>query len=75
MAVHALKVGDRIKLVRIPPQVFRDRERFPETNGFFEKAIGSVFLICDKHGHAEPWLRDDGSEDSTWAAHSILDRA
>ena len=73
MAVRVLKVGDRIKLVRVPPQVVRDRERFPETIALFEKAVGRLFLIrdIDEHGHAELWLRDDGSEDNTGAADSI----
>ena len=73
MATHAIKAGDRIKLVQIPPRVVSDRERFPETFELLEKAVGHVYEIrdIDEHNHAELWLRDDGSEASTGAAHSI----
>jgi hypothetical protein len=50
-----------------------DRERFPETFELFEKAVGRIYQIreIDEHGYAEIWLCDDGSEDTTGAAHSI----
>ena len=73
MAVHELRVGERIKLVRVPPRVVENSERFPETFELFEKAVGRMYQIrdFDEHGHIELWLCDDGSEDSTGAAHSI----
>ena len=73
MAAHPLKVGDRIKLVRIPPQVLADRERFPETFELLEKAIGREYETrgVDRYGHVEVWLHEDGSEDTTGATHSI----
>jgi hypothetical protein len=73
MNVARLKVGDRIRVAQIPPAVLLDRNRFPETLELFEKAVGRVYEIrgIDEHGHAELWLRDDGTEESGGGAHSI----
>jgi len=73
MTARNPQAGDRVKLVRIPPAVVSNRERFPETFELFEKSVGHTYQVrdIDEHGHAELWLQDDGSEDSTGAAHSI----
>ncbi len=73
MTASGLKVGDKIKIVRIPPQVLSDRKRFPETFELFEKAVGRVYQIRDfgEYGHLELWLHDDGSEEASGGAHSI----
>jgi hypothetical protein len=73
MKVPQFKVGEQVKLTRIPPQVERDRPGFPETFALFEKAIGRVFQIrgFDEYGHIELWLREDGSEDDRGVAHTI----
>jgi hypothetical protein len=73
MTVARLKVGDRIRVAQIPPSVLLAQQRFPETLELFQKAVGRVYEIrgIDEHGHAELWLRDDGSEDIGGGAHSI----
>jgi hypothetical protein len=73
MTAQAFKVGDQVKLLQVPPQVLCDRERFPETAELFERAVGRTYEVRDfgRYGHIELWLCDDGSEDSTGAAHSI----
>jgi len=73
MTDHKLKAGDQVRVTQIPPAVIRDRDRLPETFDLFEKAVGHVYEIrdIDQHGHAELWLRDDGSEDRSGGAHSI----
>jgi hypothetical protein len=73
MTAPPFKVGDRVKLVRIPPQVERDRSRFPETFALFQLAVGRVFDIhgFGEYGHAELWLHQDGSPADTGAAESV----
>jgi hypothetical protein len=73
MRIPKLKVGDRVKIARIPPQVERDRSRSPEAFAIFQIAVGRVYEIrgFGKYGHAELWLRQDGSEDETGGADSI----
>ncbi len=73
MTAPAFKVGARVRLKSLPPQVERDRSRFPDTFAIFQTAVGRVFHIrgFGKHGHAEIWLHRDGSEDETGAAETI----
>ena len=73
MTPSKLNVGDRVKIVRIPPQVEHDRSRFPETFAIFQNAVGRAFQIrgFGDYGHAELWLRQDGSEDETGGKHTI----
>ena len=73
MTLENFNVGDRVRVAQIPAQVVRDRGRFPDTFDLFQKAVGQVYEIrsIDEHGHAELWLRDDGSEDCRGVAHSI----
>ena len=68
------KVGDRVKLVNIPPEVERDRSRFPETFALFQLALGRVFEIrgFGEYGHAELWLHADGTPADTGKADSIF---
>ena len=73
MDVPAFKVGDRVKLLNVPPEVERDRLRFPETFSLFQRALGRVFEIrgFGEHGHAEIWVSLDGSPADTAAADSV----
>jgi len=73
MTASKLKVGDRVKITRIPPGVERDRSRFPETFALFQNAVGRLFQIRDfgECGHAEIWVRQNGSEHKTGGADSI----
>jgi hypothetical protein len=73
MTKPAFKVGDRVKLVSIPPEVERDRSRFSETFALFQLAVGRVFDIrgFDEYGHAELWLHPDGAPAGSAAADSV----
>jgi len=73
MKAARFKVGDRVKLTEVPPQVERDQRRFPETFSIFQKAVGRVFRVrdFDEYEHVELWLREDGYEDNEGAAHSV----
>ena len=73
MTEHALRIGDRITITRVPTRVVMDRERFPETFDLFEKALGRIYEIrgFSDYGHLEIWLHEDGSEDRSGGADSI----
>jgi hypothetical protein len=68
-----MKIGDRVRLRRIPPTVRRSWSRFPDTFQLFNRAVGGTFTVrgLDKYGHVELWLLENGSEDRSGAAHSI----
>jgi hypothetical protein len=73
MMAPTFKIGDRVKLLSIPPEVERDRSRFPETFALLQLAVGRVFEIrgFGDNGHAEIWLNPDGSPSDTGAADSV----
>jgi hypothetical protein len=73
MKVPAFNVGDQVKLNGIPTPVEGDRERFPETFALFQKAVGRTFRVrgFGEYGHAELWLREDGSENENGGVNSI----
>ncbi len=73
MTARAFKVGDRVRVMRVPPEVERDGRRFPDTFAIFQIAVGHVFHIrgFSKCGRAEIWLDQDGSEDETGGADTI----
>lgn len=68
-----LDVGCRVKIVEVPPAVFADDNKFPETTELFHKALGRSFEVrgVNEQGFAELWVNDDGSEDNTGGGHSI----
>ena len=67
------EIGDRIKLIKVPPAVERNGSTFPETLAIFQSAVGKMFKVrgIDAYGHVEVWVCEDGAEDETGAAHSI----
>lgn len=68
-----LKVGDRVRLRRIPPEVRSSWSKFPDTFHLFKRATGGTFTVrgFDRYGHAELWLSENGAEDKSGAAHSV----
>jgi hypothetical protein len=67
------KVGNRVKVIKMPPQVRRAKDGSPEMFAAFQKALGTAFSIrgFDQYGHAELWLHDNGREAKRDVAHSI----
>lgn len=73
MKAPQLKVGDRVRMIMVPPQVEQDQSRFPETFAIFHKAVGRTYRVrgYDEYGQVELWLLDDGSEDNRGVKHSV----
>lgn len=68
-----MRIGDRVRLKRMPPTVRRAWSKFPETFLLFQRAVGGTFTVrgFDRCGHVEIWLRENGSEDQSGGAHSV----
>lgn len=62
MTLRAFKVGDRVRVVRVPPLV--EREMPPETVELFQRCLGQILRVdgFGKYGHLELNVRDDGSQ-------------
>src|SRR5260370_15125531 len=73
MKASRKKVGDQVRLRRVPPAVRRSWSKSPDTFLLFKRAVGRRFTVrgFDRYGHVELWLRGDGAEDTSGAAHSI----
>lgn len=67
------RIGDRIRIDRIPVQVGAGCALFPETRRIFEAAVGGTFEVrgFNDPGMLEVWLRPDGREDHTGGGDSI----
>ena len=50
-----IRVGDKVKLLQVPPAVQTIPENELNTKKVFEECIGKVFTVksIDKHGHLE----------------------
>jgi hypothetical protein len=71
--MNTFAIGDRIRILRVPDQVTRDRDKFSETYGLLNLAIGKSYSIrsFNNYDMAEIWLNDDSSEDMRGINHSI----
>lgn len=71
MTKPSLKVGDRVRVLRVPPSV---EEQMPEeTRQIFRRCVGQVLRIdgFDDYGHLELNVKDDGSQFPDHCDHSI----
>ena len=71
--MNTFAIGDRIRVLRVPDQVTRDRDKFSETYALLNLAIGRSYSIrsFNDYDMAEIWLSDDSSEDMRGIHHSI----
>ena len=71
MAVPSFKIGDRVRVVLVPPMV--EKEMPPETIGLFERCVGRVLRVdgFDEHGHLELNVANDGSQAPDYSQHTI----
>lgn len=59
------KLGDRVKMTVVPPQVEKDESRSPDTFALFQRAVGRDYEVrgFNDYGLIELWLLDGGFED------------
>lgn len=46
MKTSEFRIGDWVRLARIPPQVERGEPQFPETHAIFQKSLGGLFRFA-----------------------------
>ncbi len=46
MMTSEFRIGDWVRLARIPPQVERGEPQFPETHAIFQKSLGGLFRFA-----------------------------
>lgn len=61
MASYA--VGDKVRMVRVTPSLYRDDPIAQETAAFFEMCLGKVFWVegFDEYGQLELWTTEKGN--------------
>lgn len=57
------KVGDEVRVVQVPPYLYRDDPVDKETADFFERCLGKVFQVegFDDLGQLELWTTGKGN--------------
>jgi len=76
-----LTLEDRVRLLGVPAQVERDKDRFPETYDLCVKAVGSEFTVrgFNHYDMAELWIdphgdnSDNACDDSVWIEPEYLE--
>jgi ribosomal protein L21E len=71
MTLPSFKVGDRVRITRVPPSV--EREMPSETVELFRRCVGQVFRVdgFGEYGHLELNVSDDGSQAPDYSKHTI----
>ncbi len=61
MAPYA--VGDKVRMIRVTPSLYRDDPICRETAAFFELCLGKVFRVegFDEYGQLELWTTAKGN--------------
>ncbi len=56
-------IGDKVRVVRVPPYLYRDDPIAQEDARFFERCLGKVFQVegFDKNGQLELWTTGKGN--------------
>lgn len=61
MASYA--VGDKVRIIRVTPSLYRDDPIARETAAFFELCLGKAFWVegFDEYGQLELWTTEKGN--------------
>lgn len=67
----ALKVGDSVRVLKVPPAV--EQQMPQDIRQLFQRCVGQVLRIedIDEHGHLEFWITDEGLQAPDCTKHSI----
>ncbi len=60
----AYQVGDKVRVLRVPPYLYTDNPADKEAAEFFERCLGRVFRVegFDEHGQLELWTTGKGNQ-------------
>ena len=70
--VTGYKVGDKVRLMRVPPYLYTDNPVDKETPGFIGRCVGKVFRVedFDENGQLELWVTEKGNQRRAYDRHS-----
>ena len=59
----AYQIGDKVRVIQVPPYIYRDDPISQETAKFFELCLGKVFRVegFDENGQRELWATEKGN--------------
>jgi hypothetical protein len=71
MTIPTFKIGDRVRVVRVPRSV--EQEMPSETVELFRRCVGQTFRIdgFDEYGHLELNVSDDGSQAPDYSKNTV----
>lgn len=57
------QIGDKVRVIQVPPYLYRGGSIARETAEFFERCLGKVFRVedFDQYGQLELWATDKGN--------------
>lgn len=57
------QVGDKVRVMQVPPYLYTNNPANTETAEFFERCLGKVFPVegFDEYGQLELWATDKGN--------------
>jgi len=72
MTFPTFKIGDRVRVIRVPPSV--EQEMPDETVELFRRCVGQTIRVegLGEYGHLELNVSDDGSQAPDYSKHTIL---
>ena len=72
--VSDCQIGDKVRVMQVPPCLHSEDQADNETALFFERCVGNVFRVqdFDKHGQLELWVTEEGLQALNVLAHTIF---
>jgi len=66
------KIGDKVRVMQIPPYLYKDDALAEETAEFFEHCLGKVFRVedFDQNGQLELWATEKGNRRRVFGTRS-----
>ena len=66
------RVGDKVRLMQVPPYLYTDNPIDQETAEFIGRCVGKIFRVedFDEHGQLELWVTEKGNQRRVRDRHS-----
>ena len=70
--VTGYKVGDKVRLMRVPPYLYTDNPVNQDTAEFIGRCVGKIFHVedFDGYGQLELWVTEKGNQRKVRDRHS-----
>lgn len=66
------QVGDKVRVMRVPPYLYTDNPVDKDTAEFIGRCLGKVLRVedFDEHGQLELWVTEKGNQRRVFDQHS-----